>query len=333
MKEYYIENLAKELDFIDFFMVKSIQCRKDKNGKDYYDILFGDKTGEMSGKKWNVQENEIALLSAIKEHDIVKVKAQVTDFNGQLQMHILKIRQAQESDEICRDDYIKTAPRDSAHMLQEIEDKVESFMDPDYKKLCKAIIDQNREKLIYYPAAQKNHHSYYGGLLYHVTTMLKGAEAFCKIYDLNRDLLITGIILHDMEKINEMDAGTDGIATAYSFRGQMLGHLMQGIINIDEISKELGIPEEKYIMVEHMVLSHHYEPEFGSPKKPLFPEAEICHYLDVIDARMYDMSNALATTEPGEFSDKVWTLDNRKIYKRTDYVNAQQNHESEEEKE
>ena len=97
----------------------------------------------------------------------------------------------------------------------------------------------------------------------------------------------------------------------------MLGHIVQGVKLLDKETERLGFPREKAIMLEHMILSHHYEPEFGSPKKPLFPEAELLHYLDILDARMFDMEDALVGVEPGEFSTRVWTLENRKIYKPT----------------
>ena len=106
-----------------------------------------------------------------------------------------------------------------------------------------------------------------------------------------------------------------GISPGYSFEGKMLGHIIQGIKTIDRLTLEMDFPREKAIMLEHMILSHHYEPEFGSPKKPLFPEAEILHYLDIIDARMYDMEYALVATQPGEFSERVFTLENRQLYK------------------
>ena len=121
-----------------------------------------------------------------------------------------------------------------------------------------------------------------------------------------------------MEKINEIDSNELGISTGYSFEGRMLGHLVQGVRTIDKLADELDIPREKAVMLEHMIISHHYEPEFGSPKKPLFPEAEMLHYLDMIDAKMFDMQEALEKTEPGQFSERVWTLDNRMLYKVSD---------------
>ena len=179
-------------------------------------------------------------------------------------------------------------------------------------------LTDNKEKLMYYPAAQKNHHAEMAGLLYHVKRMLMMAERACEVYtNLNRELVMTGVILHDMEKINEIDSNELGISTGYSFEGKMLGHLVQGVRTIDRLAAELDIPREKAVMLEHMILSHHYEPEFGSPKKPLFPEAEMLHYLDMVDAKMFDMQEAVEKTEPGCFSDRVWTLDNRNVYRAT----------------
>jgi len=172
---------------------------------------------------------------------------------------------------------------------------------------------------MYYPAASKNHHAEFGGLLYHMKRMLMTGICVCGIYtNLNRDLIITGVIIHDMEKINEIESNEFGISPGYYFEGKMLGHIVQGIKTIDRLTLEMNFPREKAIMLEHMILSHHYEPEFGSPKKPLFPEAEMLHYLDIIDARMFDMEDALTAVLPGEFSERVFTLENRQLYKPVD---------------
>jgi len=127
--------------------------------------------------------------------------------------------------------------------------------------------------------------------------------------------VLCGVVIHDIEKLNEIESDEYGVSPGYSFEGQMLGHIIQGVKTIDRLTLEMGFPREKAIMLEHMILSHHYEPDFGSPKKPLFPEAEILHYLDIVDARMFDFEEALEKTEPGSFSDRIFTLDNRKIYK------------------
>ena len=203
-------------------------------------------------------------------------------------------------------------------MYRYILDAANAIGDPDMKKVALKVLTDNKDRLMYYPAASRNHHAEYGGLLWHMKRMLANGVSMCGVYEfLNKDLVVTGVIIHDIEKLNEIDASELGIASGYSRKGQLLGHITQGATLIDEISKELGIPEEKAVMLEHMILSHHYEPEFGSPKKPMFPEAEILHYLDIIDARMFDMEEALDTVEPGSFTERVRTLDNRRLYKPT----------------
>ncbi|MBQ4650814.1 MAG: HD domain-containing protein [Firmicutes bacterium] len=316
MKEIFVKELRKDMEVTDFFMVKSIGIKTGANGKQYLDIMLGDKTGELTGKKWDVSEGEQPALLAIKEKDIVKIKGIVTEWAGQLQMRVQRIRPAVPEDEQQMSDYVKAAPENTEEMYEFILSAAENFRDEDLKKLCVKTLTDNREKLLYYPAASKNHHAMMGGLLYHTKRMLMTGERICQVYTtLNKDLVLCGVILHDMEKLNEILAEEDGIASGYSFEGQMLGHIIQGIKVVDQMAIELDIPREKAIMIEHMILSHHYEPEYGSPKKPLFPEAEVLHYLDIIDARLFDMQNALDATEPGEFSDRVWTLDNRRLYR------------------
>ena len=316
MKELFVKDLRKDMEITEFFMAKTVAIKVGSNGKQYLDITLGDKTGEISGKKWDVSDAEYPMLKAIPEKSIVKVKGVVTEWQGQLQMRVQRIREVKPEDDqnIC--DFVKAAPEEPQEMYDYIYATAESMQDSDLKRLCVKVLTDNKEKIMYYPAAQKNHHAQLAGLLYHMKRMLMTGEGVCSVYkNLNRDLVCAGVILHDMEKLNEIESGTDGIATGYSFEGQMLGHIIQGVKKLDRLAIELDIPREKAIMLEHMILSHHYEPEFGSPKKPLFPEAEVLHYLDILDARMFDMEAALEATEPGSFSDRVWTLDNRKLYK------------------
>lgn len=316
MKDIYIANIKTEQEITDFFMIKTIAVKLGANKKQYLDLLLCDKSGEITGKKWDVSDEELPSLNKISEGDIVKIRAVVTEWNGLKQFRVMRIRQKATNDELDMADYIKAAPEKPEDMYTYILGVAEGLQDDDLKKLCVATLTDNREKLMYYPAAQKNHHAQLAGLLYHIKRMLLNGEQMCRVYkNLNRDLVLAGVILHDIEKLNEIESNELGVSTGYSFEGQMLGHIIQGIKVLEKRTAELNFPREKAIMLEHMILSHHYEPEFGSPKKPLFPEAEILHYLDMIDARMFDMEDALDKTEPGEFSDRVWTLDNRKLYK------------------
>jgi 3'-5' exoribonuclease len=201
-------------------------------------------------------------------------------------------------------------------MLAYIRQQAEKIGDMELRELCLLNLNINEEKLIYYPAASKNHHAERSGLLWHIKRMLMSGIALCDVYtNLNKDLLVCGIILHDIEKLTEIESDENGISPGYSFEGIMLGHIVQGVKVLDRQMSELDFPEEKKIMVEHMILSHHCEPEYGSPKRPLFPEAEMLHFLDNLDAKMFDFEDVLEKTKPGEFSDRVWTLNNRRLYK------------------
>lgn len=319
MKDIYISVIKTHQELISYFLVKTSAVKVGSNKKAYLDLLLADCTGEISAKKWDIADEELPGLEKIKEGSIIKVKAQVTEWNGMKQLRVSRIRQTSAEDHLVMKDYIKAAPEDPADMYEYIYSRAEAFQDQDLRNICIRELTDNKEKLMYYPAAQKNHHAEMGGLLYHVKRMLMMAERACEVYtNLNRELVMTGVILHDMEKINEIQSNELGVSTGYSFEGKMLGHLVQGVRTIDRLAGELGMPREKAVMLEHMILSHHYEPEFGSPKKPLFPEAEMLHYLDMIDAKMFDMQDALEKTEPGEFSDRVWTLDNRTLYRVKD---------------
>ena len=204
-------------------------------------------------------------------------------------------------------------------MYDYIYERARNIEDQQLKDLCTGILEEERDRLLYYPAATKNHHAQLGGLLYHMKRMLMNGDGICQVYDiLDSDLVATGVILHDMQKLNEIVSNELGMASEYSFEGNMLGHLVMGVRELDKRMTDMGFSREKAVMIEHMILSHHYEPEFGSPKRPMFPEAEVLHFLDIMDARLFDMEDALRTTEPGEFSDRIWTLENRRIYKKKD---------------
>lgn len=318
MKDFFISNLKTNDEITSFFMVKSIALKVGSNRKTYLDLVLGDSTGEINGKKWDIADEEIAGLERIKEGCVIKVRALVTEWNGMKQLRISRIRMTGAEDQLEMSDYVKAAPEKPEDMFAFIYSKAAAFADQDLQKLCTGILDAHKDKLMYYPAASKNHHAELGGLLWHVKRMLMTAEKISQVYtNLNRELLMAGVILHDIEKMTEIESNELGISPGYSFEGKMLGHLVLGVRELEKLCGDLGIGREKTVMLEHMVISHHYEPEYGSPIKPLFPEAEILHYLDMMDAKMFDMEEALGKTEEGQFSDRVWTLDNRTVYKST----------------
>ena len=318
MKEYLVNTLQIDEEFIDFFMVKTIGIKVGSNKKNYLDVTLGDFTGEINGKKWDVSDEELNTLNNIKEGDIVKVKALVNEWNGIKQLRIARIRKAAPSDELNMADYVKAAPEDPAQMYGYILDRAKAIKDEGLRRLAVSSLEENHERLLYYPAAMRNHHAELGGLLFHIRRMLTMGLKACQVYTgLDKDWVVCGVIMHDMEKLNELNASELGISSGYSVKGNMLGHLVMGAIELKERAAKAGLSEEKTVMLQHMIISHHYEPEFGSPVKPLFPEAELLHYLDMLDAKMFDFEAALENSEPGTFTERVRTLDGRMLYSPT----------------
>ena len=316
MKKHYIKDFVIGSEITDFFITKRAEIKTGSNGKLYFDIQLGDKTGELSCKKWDIEGPEVEALAGYKAGEIIKVKAQVTEWNGTAQLKIAKIRRLSENDIIDHTDFIKAAPEPPGKMYDFLLEKAESIEDREFREVSKVLLERNKERLLYYPAAKANHHAMFAGLLYHLKRMLMLAENLCEVYtSLSRDLLVTGVIIHDIEKLNEMEADSSGIVSEYTFEGQLLGHLVMGVRTIDRLAEEIGLSNEKAVLLEHMMITHHYEPEFGSPRKPVFPEAEALHYLDMIDSKLYDFEDKLENISPGKFSDWIKALDGRRLYK------------------
>ncbi|MFT8313496.1 MAG: OB-fold nucleic acid binding domain-containing protein [Clostridium sp.] len=295
-----------------FYVIKSVSSRVSSNNKKFLDLIVGDKSGEISAKLWDASTEDEELY---KENKLVKIRAAVVEWQNNLQLKIDKIRLVTEKDGIEIKDFVPSAPYEADDMYIVMLDYIGRIKNKDIKNIVNYIIDNAGDKLMNFPAAKKNHHSIRSGLLYHITTMLKAAEALSKVYVfINTDLLYAGVILHDMSKLEEMDASELGIVTTYTIEGQLLGHIVMGVEKIGEAAEKIGADKEISMILQHMILAHHYEPEYGSPKKPMFPEAEMLHYLDDMDATMFDMKKAVDSVKPGEVSDPVWSLEKRRIY-------------------
>ncbi len=296
-----------------FFILRAMNIKTSSNNKKYLDMTLADKTGEINAKLWNVENGE---ESTFKAGQLVKVRGTVTLWQNSLQFKITKMRLTSETDNVDVVDYVPSAPYPAIDMYNEVMGYVERIENADIKNIVLHIYDMYKEPLMTAPAAKSNHHAVRSGLLYHMLRMLRSAEVLCGVYgNLNADLVYAGVLLHDIEKINEMNADDLGIVSEYTFDGQILGHIIMGIKTIETAAEMVGADREISMLLQHMVLTHHYEPEYGSPKKPMIPEAEMLHYLDMIDARMYDMCRVYDQLEAGEFSDPVFVLDRRRLYK------------------
>lgn len=297
-----------------FLIIKRVDLKTtNSNQKKYLDFILGDATGDISAKLWDVPAN---LEEAFEANMLVRVRGVVTSYQGNLQFKIERIREGNENDPVNPADLVASAPLEPEFMYAEILNRyIGGLENKDMKHIVEQIFLDNKEKLMYYPAAKSNHHSIRSGLLYHVLTMLRLGDAMMTIYPfLDHDLLVAGIILHDMAKLVEMDASSIGVVREYTVPGTLLGHISIGVEQIGRVGREVGATDEVIMLLQHMVLSHHYQPEYGSPVKPMFPEAEMLHHIDLIDARMYDMKLVQDGLEPGTLSDFIFSLDRRKVY-------------------
>lgn len=298
-----------------YLIIKRVDLKTtNQAGRKYLDFILGDATGEIVAKMWEVPQD---MEGFFEPNMAVRVRGTVTNFNNQPQFKVDRIRLITEEDQVDPSSLVITAPLDPDFMYGEILTRyIETLENLDMKLIVERLFRENEEKLLYYPAAKRNHHAIRSGLLYHVLTMLRLSDAILTVYpNLNRDLIVSGIILHDMSKLEEMDSTDLGIVREYTVPGSLLGHITLGVQNIGRAGREMGASEEVVMLLQHMVLSHHYEPEYGSPVKPMFPEAEMLHFIDLIDSRMYDMKNIQDKLEPGTLSDFIPVLDRRKVYK------------------
>lgn len=295
-----------------FWLIKTIDRKTNVKGAPYLDMMLCDKKGEISAKLWDYSE---ITHGAYEAGDLIKVRATVTQFNGADQLRVEKIRKVTLTDGVDIADFVPTAEYSGEMMLGSIMNVIASVEDEELKTLTYALVKDREKDILTWPAAFKLHHAIRGGLLYHTLSILKLAEGVVKLYpSVDKDLLYCGIIVHDLCKIDEFDLNPAGLVSAYSVKGELIGHLVMGAMKIEQKALELGISAEKAMLLEHMVISHHGEPDFGAAVRPMFLEAEILSQLDTLDATVYEITSAVGEVKEGEFTGRMWALDNRKLF-------------------
>lgn len=305
-----LAHLIKNQMFEGFLLVKNSEQRTSSNGSKFLDMTLADVSGEFNGKMWD------GTVAPPKVGAVVKVRAMMNEYNGRPQLRVDKIRAVSEKDDVDMSLLVPCAPEAPEAMSSRIFDRVARIEDAELRRVVELRLSEAGDALSYYPAAQKLHHAERSGLLHHTGTMLQMADMVCEVYpQLDRDLLAAGVVLHDLCKITELVADESGVVSDYSREGQLLGHLVQGVSALTRACEQVGVREELRLMLCHMVLSHHDLPEYGSPRRPMFPEAEVLHILDLLDARMFEMSYALNHIAPGTFTERIWSLE-RKLYRR-----------------
>ena len=291
-----------------FALIKELSEKKDKNGNGFLDlIVIGSDKKEYPAKIWRFDNN-----GQFEANDVIEIEYTVDNYKGKTQLNITSIKKA--PDEMISE-FVPSSEYDGKAVFSMLLSKVNNFSDEVLKSIVSKIMLDNREALEVYPAAYRLHHAIVGGLMLHTASIVQMAEKTCTVYpNINRELLLSGAILHDVAKTFEMNTAKSGLCSGYTIGGELIGHLVKGAMYIDETAKELGIEDEKVTLLEHMVLSHHGVPEYGSPVRPMFLEAEILSALDSLDATIFEINNATSKINTGAFTERQWALDNRKLF-------------------
>ncbi len=305
-----VAELRPPMKFEGLLMVRSLERRMNKFNKEYLDLNLGDKSGEINCKLWNLT----ATTYVPQAGEAAWFNGDVEEFNGRIQMRINAIKRVENPD---LRELIPCAPETPEAMRAQILDAVAAFPTEELRQLVTEMLNMAGEALDWYPAAQRMHHAERAGLLHHTTSMLRTASMICDAYPfLCRELLLAGVIIHDLAKIKEMVSDRLGNVNDYSRDGLLVGHLVRGVSDLDQAATRVGIPpdSEMLALLEHMIISHHGVPEYGSPRLPMFPEAEALHWIDTLDAKMNELQGIQSRIPRGAFSERIHSLDDRRIY-------------------
>ncbi len=318
MKSPYINELAANQVVQGCFLVRAKEVRQKKTGEPYLSLSLGDKTGDVDAKMW---DNVAEVIDTFERDDFIRVKGVLQVYQNRPQFTVHKLQRLSD-DEVDKSDFFPASKRDPNEMFAELMGLVREMSNPHLKALIETVFaDESiarRYRLA--PAAKLVHHAWLGGLIEHVLSLCELCRLVAPHYPgVDPDLLLTGVILHDLGKIEELNYER---SFGYSNDGQLLGHIIIGLRMIDEKLRELpDFPPRLRALVEHMILSHHGELEYGSPKVPLFAEALLLHHLDNLDSKMECLRGLI---EQDRQIDGFWTSHNnsldRPILKKAKYL-------------
>ena len=310
MKKLLDYKVGETIDL--YLLIKQSTKGVTTQGSPFMSLILQDKSGDLEAKLWDTKDEHMKLYPA---STIVKVGADVHEYRGKNQLRIKSIRPLKETENISISDLVPSAAKSKEVLYEELMEFFFEMENPQIQRITRHLLKKHETDFLTFPAATRNHHDYVSGLIDHVVSMLKLGKSLAELYpSLNKDLLYAGIILHDIGKVIELSGP---IGTQYTLIGNMIGHISIMVNEISKAADELEVTGEEVMLLQHMVLSHHGKEEWGSPKRPMLKEAEILHYIDNIDAKMNMLDRALGKTNPGEFSERIFPLDNRSFYKPT----------------
>jgi 3'-5' exoribonuclease len=299
MKSPYVTELQPNQAVQATFLVSHKEIRQKKSGEPYLSLTLTDRTGELDAKMW---DNAAESLDTFNRDDFVRVKGLLQVFQNRPQLTLHKIQPVPES-EVDLADYLPASKRDRDEMFRELQAWIAGMSNPHIKSLLEDIFADAAVAQAYRtaPAAKTVHHAWIGGLIEHVLSLCQLAKMTAAHYaEIDLDLLLAGVILHDLGKISELHYAR---SFGYTDQGQLLGHILIGLQMVSAKMRP-DFPPRLREMLLHMILSHHGELEFGSPKVPMFPEALLLHHLDNMDSKMECMRSLI---ERDRLLDGAWT--------------------------
>ena len=302
-----IKDITEEGKVTLLCLITKCDCGKTTKNTPYLSLTLEDKSGQLDAKFWNLTEEQVAQY---KVGMIVEASGDIILHRNAAQLRVRKLVEKPEENLL---DYVRQAPMNKEEMVLEMETLIQGIKNDTIREIVQEILKMEEDKFYIFPAATKNHHNFVGGLAYHTISMAKMGLSVLKMYPwLDADLLIAGILLHDIGKVEELSSA---ILPEYTNKGNLLGHISIMNNKIDRVAVALGKEEsESVILLKHLVLSHHGKMEYGSPVLPLIPEAEVLTILDNLASRMYMMKQSIDSTQPGHFGPRVFALDGRMIY-------------------
>lgn len=303
-----IKDLIERGNASGVYLIKDVNKGITTNGLNYLSFVLQDKSGVIDAKKWDVTAEDI---NKSEKGKIVRIDGEVTKFKDKLQIRIADIYEVDPEDNDLSS-LLMLGSIEFNTLIEDFNYYKNSIKNDDCKVILDAVFKKYYSKFIDYPAAVRNHHEFYHGLLHHSVMMCKVAEQLSKLYDCDYDLLISGCLLHDIGKVIEFSGY---VAPSYTNEGNLLGHISIGMSIIKEISDELKITSEVPLLLEHMILSHHGKLEYGSPVVPLTREALLLSMIDDLDAKMMVLDKAFSDIEEGSYTERIFALDNASYYK------------------
>lgn len=291
-------------------LVKDVKNGTTSKGSPYLSLALQDKTGTIDGKFWDVKENEQALIQAGK---ILKFSFEVLLYKDKLQLRMNHVEEISE-DEYNLEDFVISSDHSEVERRSLTQSLIDSIQNDVYRKLVIGMLSYVGDKFFTFPAASKIHHGWKGGLSDHSLSMAILADELCKHYpQLDRDLLVSAALIHDVGKTAELSGP---VTTEYTLEGKLEGHISLANAWLSEVSEKLGVQErEETVLMHHMILSHHGKMEYGSPVAPMIIEAEALYLIDNMDARLTSLKMALDAIKPGTWTSRMFQFENRQFYK------------------